>query len=160
MSKRVVAIAAAVFALVCFGATGAQASTPVSGSGTSHVTVTPVSSRTADGNTFVSFTFVETITGLYSGTRVGDGSFVIHPDGTVTVRDSGVFTGTIAGRTGTAMTKFEGVGTFAALAGQLQANDGTLGLAGLHGEVFATGSAVGPGMFASTYSGRAQFGAP
>jgi hypothetical protein len=100
MPRRVLAIAAVAVVLVCFGATGAQASTPVSGNGTSQITITPVGSRTADGNTFIAFTFLETIAGLYSGTRVGDGSFVLHPDGTVNVSDSGVFTGTHGRKSG------------------------------------------------------------
>jgi hypothetical protein len=161
MPKRIVAIVAATVAVFCLGGIGAAASTPVPGSGHFRITLTPVGSRTADGNTFIAFTFEETIDGLYSGRRVGAGSLVIHPDGTVTARDSGVFTGSVAGSSpGTAILNVEGAGTFAALTAQVQASDGTGGLTGIHSQAFVTGSAVGPTTLAGTYVGRAQFGAP
>jgi hypothetical protein len=161
MRRRIIAIVAAAIAFSCFGGTVAQASTPVSGSGTFLITLTPTSSRTADGNTFIDFTFHETIRGLYSGTRVGQGTFVLHADGTATARDSGVFTGSVAGSApGTAILSVEAAGTFTALTAQVIATDGTAGLAGVHGQAFVTGTATSPTTFAGTYTGRAQFGAP
>jgi hypothetical protein len=160
MSKRIFAIVTAAIALFCSGAV-AQASTPVSGGGTFQITLTPVASRTVDGDTFIAFTFRETITGLYSGTRVGQGSLVVHPDGTLTAHDSGVFAGTVAGSAaGTAILNVEGSGTFTALTAQVQASDGTGGLAGIHGQAFVTGHAISSTTLAGAYTGRAQFGAP
>jgi hypothetical protein len=159
MNRKLVAIVAAALAVFCLEGLVAEAATPVSGSGTFVITLTPVGTRTADGNTFIDFTFDETIRGLYSGRRVGQGSLVVHPDGTVTARDSGVFTGTVAGRSGTAILSVEGVGTFAALTAQVQASDGTGGLTDIHSQAFVTGSAVGLTTLAGTYTGRVQFGA-
>jgi hypothetical protein len=161
MRTRMLTIALVTVALICFGGSAAHASTPVSGSGTFHFTLAPVGSRTADGNTFIAFTFHETITGLYSGKRVGTGSLTVHPDGTVTASDSGVFTGTIAGSSsGSAVLSVDAVGTLSALTANLEATDGVGGLAGVHGQAIATGAATGPTTFAGTYAGRAQFGSP
>jgi len=161
MSRRILTTAAAAIALLCLGGTTAMASTPVSGAGTFQLTLAPVSTRSVDGNTFINFTFHETISGSWSGTRVGHGDLVIHPDGTVNVSDSGVFTGTVAGSApGTAILSAEASGTFSAVSAQGVIGDGTAGLTGVHGQAFVTGAATGPTSFAGTYTGRAQFGAP
>jgi hypothetical protein len=161
MLKRIVTSVVAALALLCFGGTTAMASPPVSGTGAFNLNFTPVSVRSADGNTFIGFTFHETISGIYSGTRVGQGDLVVHPDGTLNVTDSGVFTGTFAGSApGTAILSAEAAGTFAAVSAQGQFNNGTAGLAGIHGLAFVSGAATGPTSFGGTYTGRAQFGAP
>jgi hypothetical protein len=160
MPKRILAIVASIVATSSFASVGAQASTLESGSGTFLNTLTPVASRMADGNTLVDFTLVETTTGFYAGTRVGRGSLVIHPDGTFTAHSSGVFTGTIAGRSGTAILSAQAEGTFAAGTGHAEVGDGTGGLAGVHCRLSITGAAVDPTTFAGTYTAQAQFGAP
>ncbi len=161
MSSRTLTAVGAAIALLCFGGTTAFASTPVSGTGTFQINLTPTSSRSADGNTFIGFTFHETISGIYSGTRVGQGELVVHPDGTINATDSGLFSGTFAGSApGTAILSVEASGTFAALSAQGQLSDGTAGLAGIRGQAFVSGAATSPTSFAGTYTGRGQFGVP
>ncbi len=86
----------------------------VPASGTEATTLSPVSTRAADGNTFIGFTLAESWQGTFAGTRVGSGSVVIHPDGSIDAQSSGIFTGTIAGSSGTAVMRFHVSGTFAA----------------------------------------------
>jgi hypothetical protein len=161
MLNRILTSLVAAISLCCLSGTVAQASTPISGGGTFQFNLTPVSSRAADGNTFITYTFHETISGIISGTRDGQGSLVIHPDGTVNVSDSGVFSGTIAGSApGTARLIANASGTFASVTAQGVFSDGAAGLAGVHGQAFVTGAATGPTSFGGAYTARAQFGAP
>src|SRR5256714_15346054 len=60
----------------------AAEATPASGSLIANRS--PVGSRTADGNTTITFTFVETFQGTITGVRVGTGRLGIHPRGTST----------------------------------------------------------------------------
>ena len=163
--SRLGAIAAAVVALFCFGTAVAEASTPISGgripaSGTDAITLSPVSARTADGNTLIDFTYVESWQGTFDGTRVGSGSLVVHPDGSVNAQASGIFTGTIAGRSGTAVMRSSVTGTFALATAIITVTDGTGGLAGVHAVGTDAGSATGPTSFAATYSGEVHFSSP
>lgn len=161
MRKKAMSVLGAAVAFFCIGGATAQASTPTVGSGTFTVNLAPVSSRTADGNTFIDFTFSETISGLYSGTRIGQGSLVIHSDSTVVAHVSGVFTGTVAGSApGTAILKGEAAGTFSNLIGQVQPSDGTQGLAGIHGQAFVIARAVSSTTLVGRYSARVQFSTP
>src|SRR6266699_4162732 len=80
----------------------------VPASGTEATTLSPVSTRAADGNTFIGFTLAESWQSTFAGTRVGLGSVVIHPDGSIDAQSSGIFTGTIAGRSGTARWAWRG----------------------------------------------------
>jgi hypothetical protein len=164
-ASRLGAIVAAVVALFCFGNAVAEASTAISGggipaSGTDAITLSPVSTRAADGNTFIDFTYVESWQGTFDGTRVGSGSLVIHPDGSVNAQVSGIFTGTIAGRSGTAVMRFTVTGTFASATAIGSVTDGTGGLAGVHAVVTDAGSATSPTSFAATYSGEVHFSSP
>src|SRR5260370_24908089 len=84
----------------------------VPASGTEATTLSPVSTRAADGNTFIGFTLAESWQGTFAGPRVGSGSVVIHPDGSIDAQSSGIFTGTIAGRSGTAVVRFPLSGGF------------------------------------------------
>jgi hypothetical protein len=85
---------------------------------------------------------------------------VIHPDGSLNTSNTGIFTGTIAGRSGTAVIHAAGSGTFSAAEASGTITDGTAGLAGVHAELRAAGSATGPGILAGTYSIKVTFGAP
>src|SRR2546423_2421039 len=72
----------------------AAEATPASGSFIANLS--PVGSRSADGNTIVTFTFVETFQGTITGLRAGTGRLRIHPHGTITVRDLAFLTRSIA----------------------------------------------------------------
>ena len=137
-----------------------SAAEPAQANGTFTFSFSSVSIRTADGNTFVDYTFTETTLGIFDGTRVGSGSAVIHSDGSFNTINSGTFTGTIAGRSGTAEMSFRGSGTFASAGGSYTVTGGTGGLAGVHAEGKDSGSATGPTTFAGTYSVKVNFSAP
>jgi|SRR5919109_65501 hypothetical protein len=137
-----------------------HANEQIQASGIDAITLSPVSTRLADGNTFIDFTYVESWQGTIEGTRVGTGSVVIHPDGSVNAQVSGVFTGTIAGRSGTAAIRFSVSGTFASAVGIFTVTDGTGGLAGVHGQGTDAGAATGPTTFGATYSAKVHFSAP
>ena len=156
---RRVFLALGILAVLAGSSAGvAYASTPTQVSGGFYNVISPTGSRSADGNQFISFTFHETVTGSFSGTRSGSGTLIIHPDGTINVFDPGTFTGTIAGsRMGTAWITVEASGTFASVTAQGHLSDGAGGLAGIHGGVTVTGAAVGPAAFAGTYTGQVGY---
>ena len=130
---------------------------PLLGSGTDAITFSPVVEHLADGNTFIDYSFVENFVGIVNGTRVGSGELVIHADGTLNTQNSGIFTGTVAGRSGTAVMQFWGSGTFAATMGNLTGGQGTGELAGVHLEATVSGSATGPTSLAGTESFKVNF---
>ena len=132
----------------------------VQANGTFTVSFSPVSLRTADGNTFIDYTFSTRMLGAFEGTRTGSGSLVIHPDGSFNTENSGIFTGTIAGASGTAVIRERASGTFASAAASFSVGHGTGGLAGVHAEGTDSGSATGPTSFAGTYSVKMHFSAP
>lgn len=138
-------------------APAAYADEPVQGGGTFTFSFAPVPERTADGNIFIDYTFTETTVGIFHGTRVGSGEVVIHADGSFNTINSGTFTGTVAGRSGTAEMSFRGSGTFASAGGSYTVTGGTGGLAGVHAEGKDSGSATGPTSFAGTYSFEVHF---
>jgi hypothetical protein len=158
--NRTIAILTASVACVCLGGTSAEAATPVSGSGTFTISFAPVVERTADGNTFIDYTFVENDAGIVDGTRIGSGELVIHADGSFNTENSGIFTGSMAGKSGTAEGTYRGSGTFASAGGNLSVTQGTDGLAGVHAEGMDSGSAIGPTTFAGTISFKVNFSAP
>ncbi len=110
----------------------AHASTLSSGSGSFTATGQVISVRQADGNTIVTATEVQTLTGVLVGIRVASGIMVFHPDGTFTAHDSGTFTGTVDGRTGSITISGASSGTGNTGSGQIVGDRGTGGLAGLH----------------------------
>jgi hypothetical protein len=158
--KRILAIVTTSIACLGFGGIAAQASTPVSGSGTFQITFVPIVERTADGNTLIDYTFVENTVGIVDGTRIGSGELVIHADGSFNTENSGIFTGSMAGKSGTAEGTYRGSGTFASAGGNLSVTQGTDGLAGVHAEGMDSGSAIGPTTFAGTISFKVNFSAP
>jgi hypothetical protein len=132
----------------------AQASTAftAAGSFTSVVTITSV--RVADGNTFVTGTEVQMLTGWLIGTRVAEGVEVIHADGTFEASDTGTFTGTVAGQDGSIVISGNSMGAGLTGFGRLVVDRGTLGLAGLHGDGTFVPTITGPTTAAGTYSIR------
>lgn len=111
---------------------GANASTIMSGSGSFTSTGEVISVQHADGNTIVTATEVQTLTGVLTGIRVATGTQTFHADGTFTAHDSGTFTGTIDGRTGSITISGASSGTGNTGTGQIVGDHGTGGLAGLH----------------------------
>ena len=110
----------------------ANASTLSSGSGSFTTTGEVISVRQADGNTIVTATEVQILTGALNGTRLATGIQIFHPDGTFTAHDSGTFTGTVSGRTGTIIISGASTGVGNIGNGQIVGDQGTGGLAGLH----------------------------
>ncbi len=157
--KRTIAILTASVACVCLGGTSAEAATPVSGSGTFTISFAPVVERTADGNTFIDYTFVENDAGIVDGTRIGSGELVIHADGSFNTQNTGIFTGSMAGVSGTAEMDFWGSGTFALAGGNFTVTHGTNGLAGVHAQGSDSGSATGPTSFVGTNEFKVDFSA-
>ena len=135
-------------------APAAYAAAPTTASGSFAAEISPIGTRSADGNTFINFTFVEDFQGTLTGTRAGTGWLVIHPDGTINARDSGLFAGSIGGASGTAILSASLSGTFSGLAADFVVTDGTGGLSRIHVEGTAAGAATGPVTFAGTYSGQ------
>ena len=103
-----------------------------SGSGSFTTTGQVISVRQADGNTIVTATEVQTLTGVLAGTRMATGIEIFHPDGSFTAHDSGTFTGTVEGRTGSITISGASSGTGNSGSGQIVGDRGTDGLAGLH----------------------------
>ena len=132
---------------------------PVQGSGAFTVSFSPAFERIADGNTFIDYTFTENTVGIVEGTRVGAGELVIHADGSFNTENAGTFTGTIAGRSGTAEIEYRASGTFALAGGTLHLIYGAGGLAGVHAEGNDSGSATSPTSFAGTISFKVNFSA-
>src|SRR5438477_6241928 len=154
--RRFVSVGLVVFAsaVAVTSAPAAYAAAPTPANGTFAASISPVGTRSADGNTFISFTFVENFQGTLTGTRAGTGRLVIHPDGTINARVSGLFTGSIAGASGTATLSDSLSGTFSALTADFVVTDGMGGLSGIHVQGIAAGAATGPVTFAGTYSGQ------
>ena len=161
MIVRIGRLFAALVASTCLAGVplAAYADEPVKEAGVFTLLISPVVERVADGNTFIDYTFTETSVGMWDGTRTGSGELVIHPDGTLNTTNSGIFAGTIAGRSGTAEIRASGSGTFASAQARATVTEGTGGLAGVHAEVTSAGSAIGPGTMAGTYSIKINFGA-
>jgi hypothetical protein len=134
----------------------ASATAPTSGSGTFTIAFGPVtSSRTADGNTFLTVTATEVIAGAITGTATVQFSQVIHASGDSNVNGVITCACTVGGQAGTVEFRFvaSGAGTAAnPLEGQFVAQNGTAGLASLH--LNGTFRAVGPG---GTYTVRWHF---
>jgi len=97
--------------------------------------------------------------GSVSGTRVGRGTLVIHPDGTLNVKDTGFLTGTMAGISGSVNLEAWAEGTLASLVGSVTVypQTGTGGFTGLQGVVKVTGAATGPATLSGSYEGQVHF---
>jgi hypothetical protein len=110
----------------------ANASALEHGSGSYTTTGQVISVRQVDGNTVVTATEVQTLTGTLSGIRRATGVEIIHPDGTFAAHDSGTFTGAIDGRTGSIVISGASSGAGTTDSGQFTGEHATGGLTGLH----------------------------
>ena len=136
---------------------GANASTLSSGSGSFTATGEVISVRQADGNTIVTATEVQTLTGALDGTRVATGTEIFHPDGTFVAHDSGTFTGTVDGRTGSITISGASSGVGNTGSGQIVGDQGTGGLAGLHLQGTFQPVITGPTTAGGSYSIQFHF---
>jgi len=110
----------------------ANAAISSSGSGSFTTTGEVINISQVGGNTIVTATEVQTLTGALSGTRTATGIEIFHPDGTFTAHDTGTFTGTIGGRTGSITISGASTGVGNTGDGQIVGDRGAGGLAGLH----------------------------
>jgi hypothetical protein len=135
----------------------AYASTSIPSTGTFVATFTPTKVIQQDGSQTVFFSFTEDLTGTYSGTEIGTGMFVFHPDGTILTPHQGTFTGTIAGREGTATLQTKCSGTKESFTCTCVTFNGEGGLVGVHSKATVEGHFTGPTTVAGTYSGQVKF---
>jgi hypothetical protein len=132
-------------------ATAANASPSSTGSGGFTTTVEVTGVSYANGNTIVSAIETQQLTGFFIGTRVASGEEIHHPDGTFEAHDSGVFTGTANGRSGTVVISGSSTGSGTTGSGQFEVDQGTGGLTGLYGHGTFLPVVTGPGTAAGTY---------
>jgi hypothetical protein len=134
----------------------AYASTSSLASGTFDIAISPTSSRVDDGNTIVAFTLHETFTGTLTGTRDGSGTLVIHPDGTLRARTSGLFTGTIGGVPGNATFSDTAAGVASSIVGRFRTSEGSGALENITVSGSINGHATSAVSFAGTYAGKVR----
>jgi hypothetical protein len=137
---------------------GANASALSSGSGSFTATGEVVSVHQADGNTIVTATEIQALTGVLTGTRVASGTMTFHPDGTFTAHDTGTFTGTIDGKAGSITISGASSGTGTTGTGQIVGDQGTGALAGLHLQGTFQPVVTSATTAAGTYSIQFHFG--
>jgi len=144
----------AMFAATALVAQPAAATTPSEGSGSFAFTAPPTVTitRSADGNTFLTLTGGETMTGPLTGTNTLRITLDIHSSGESNLNGIITCTCRVGGRSGTVELRIEGTGTAAADDGQFVLQNGTAGLADLRGE--GTFHSVGA---AGTYTVRWHF---
>jgi hypothetical protein len=136
-------------------AAGATSPTPASGNET-FTSLTTTLLRVADGNSFFANSATGTITGTITGTWTAQFTTAIRPSGEFVASDGTfVCTCSVAGRSGTFTTRFEGkgaVGPPPLLSVHFQTIAATGGLEGLH--LNGTGEQVGATV---TYSATFHF---
>ncbi len=135
----------------------ASASTFASATGSFTATVTITSISQADGNTIITAIETQTLSGFLTGTRTANGVEIIHVDGTFNAHDTGTFTGTVNGISGTAIITGSSTGTGASGSGQFVVELGTAGLVGLHAQGTFQPNVTGPGTVTGTYSLQYHF---
>ena len=106
-----------------------------------------ISVQTVGRNTIITLEETGCFHGTFEGTWVGTERDVIHPDGTVTLQSSGVFSGTVNGRSGTMVFSYHVTISRNGEVTHWVVNQGTGDLAGLHGQGTFQGDAIehGPG---------------
>jgi hypothetical protein len=123
--KRLFGVVAATGLAVLLAAPAwADSGPPANSSGSGTVIPVSMTSRTADGNTFIELAFTGSTTGTFAGTFIEMVTEAIHPDGSVTFEGSGIFTGH-AGACGSGSYTFqvEGQGTPASLSGRFRSTN-------------------------------------
>jgi len=135
----------------------ASASTSASATGSFTATVIITSIGQADGNTIITAIETQTLSGFLTGTRIAEGVEIIHPDGTFNAHDSGTFTGTVNGISGTAVLTGSSTGTGTFGSGQFAVDLGTAGLVGLHAQGTFQPTVTGPSTVTGTYSLQYHF---
>ena len=93
-----------------------------------------ISVQTAGPNTIITLEETGCVHGTFEGTVVAIERDVIHPNGTVTLQASGVFSGTVNGRSGTCVTSSTVALTRNGDVTHWVVDQGTGDLAGLHGQ--------------------------
>jgi hypothetical protein len=125
----------------------ALATSPSNGNGTFTFAATPTEApRTAGGNTFLTLTGTEAISGAITGAATIDFTQVTHSSGASNSSGLIMCVCTIGGRSGPAVFRFEGSGSFTSadpFAGQFVVLSASGGLSGLRG--VGTFSAIGGG---------------
>src|SRR2546428_8818875 len=91
-----------------------------------------VQTRSAGGNTFISYDITFSLTSDISGTCAGSETGIVHPDGSLTLQGTCTFNGSIGQKSGTADLRFNGSGASASLTGHFVNTNSNGGLAGLH----------------------------
>jgi hypothetical protein len=106
-----------------------------------------ISVQTVGQNTIITLEETGCFHGTFEGTWVGTERDVIHPNGTVSLQASGVFSGTVNGGSGTCVTSFSAALTGNGDVTHWVVDQGTGDLAGLHGQGTTQGDAIehGPG---------------
>ena len=120
--------------------------------------------RQAGENLIIRFNVAATTTGTFTGSTIGIELDMVHPDGSITLHGTAIFTGSVGGRSGTLLFTYTGKGS--AVTGHenlhFVGRQGTDGLAGVHVEGTIEGDLV-PGAGgcdvagAATYTGQILF---
>ena len=126
-------------ALVAIGALftlpKAQADQPAAAHGYSNDCETLISLRQVGPNTIIVLSITATFTGTFDGTWVGTERDVTHADRSVTLQGSGVFTGSVSGRSGTMIFSYQvSVSPNGREVTHWVVDQGTGDLAGIHGQ--------------------------
>ena len=120
--------------------------------------------RQVGDNSIITFNVSGPATGTFTGSSTGTELDVVHPDGSITLHGTLLFTGSINGRSGTLLLSYEGIGN--AVTGhetlRFVGREGTGDLAGIYANVTAEGDvgAPTPGCYASgagNYTGQYLF---
>src|SRR5438094_8916602 len=85
------------FALLTVLTPFAHASPPTTATGTFTASFTVLSGTTAGGNTIITVNETATLTGSFVGTRIAQGSEIIHLDGSFIASDTATVTGPLSG---------------------------------------------------------------
>ena len=120
--------------------------------------------RQVGDNLIITFSVSGPATGTFTGSSTGTELDVVHPDGSITLHGTLLFTGSINGRSGTLLLSYEGIGN--AVTGhetlRFVGREGTGDLASIYANVTAEGDvgAPSPGCYASgagNYTGQYLF---
>lgn len=150
---KIVLLATAFLSLVSV----AYASKPSTGTGNFTASSTVVNTRTAGENTVFDSKISFTATGMLAGTCVGTSHSVLLPNGHGTTHGVCTFNGSIMGKSGTVIFRFQATGEGASFQGRIVGGHGSGGLAGLHSTGTFQGMATGATTSAGTYSANVHF---